>query len=454
MQILNLPRKVCQSFLYKLGLVVVLGSLLLFFVIDLLANHTQTQMSYIDDAHQQALLDYAHHAQSLWRLGDDTALAKYIEQIEQQESTWVAIVESALMLKANSTLSQDYIDTFTLGRDVSWKIHLYFENNPVMGIRFADSDTHFLIQLPARMRPGNYWQLAYLALQFLLPMLLLSLCTFFIYQYVMRPLQQLNHFHARFSQGELSLRIGKEMANTDKEFQLLAASFDHMANQIEHTIVKQDDFIADLSHEVRTPITRIETAVDCALNNIQPEEMLKRIKMDVSIMRQLAEDTLTLAWLDTEQQQILSNDEVFDLIDLLDVLCESARFEFTEKEIQVEAPDQCLITSNSRALGQALENLIRNGLRFATLRLTISVKITDCVTIDICDDGCGVTEAELAQLTKPFYRAKQTTNHKGFGLGMTLAMRQLTFLNGAISFKNNENKQGLTVCVTLPRQEM
>ncbi|MFP3442176.1 histidine kinase sensor domain-containing protein, partial [Pantoea sp. SIMBA_133] len=72
------------------------------------------------------------------------------------EDTWAAVVRSSVQPLAGSELSGQFMEGFRLGRNVEWKIHLYFADNPIMDMTFADGHTHFLITLPQRMRPGTY----------------------------------------------------------------------------------------------------------------------------------------------------------------------------------------------------------------------------------------------------------------------------------------------------------
>ena len=445
-----------KQFFWKLCLIIVAGSMALYWLIDLLSNHTELRMSHIATEHQQQILAYADQAEQLYLQGDIIALTAYMKKIQQQEDTWASVVQSRLKPLADTRLSKSYIDGFTLGRDVSWKIHLYFAENPVMGVVFADRTSHFLMQLPARMRPGNYWGITSLVLKIALPVVLLSLLTALLYRHMMQPLRRLEQASRRLSQGDFTARVCTHLGSRNDEFAHVAQTFDAMALRIGKMVTRQREFIADFSHELRTPITRIEMALACAQSELNSQEMLARIALEVKGMRKLAEDSLTLAWLDNEEPK--ASDENFDLVDLLDSILDDGSFEFPDKVISRELPESLLFYGNSRLLGQAFENIIRNALRYAKHEVLLALVIQEGeIVLTITDDGVGVEEQHLADIFKAFYRIPtiqvQTIN-PGFGLGLALAQRQIIACQGQVFAKNITNtclkSTGLKITILLP----
>jgi len=196
-----------------------------------------------------------------------------------------------------------FVENFALGRDVSWKIHLYFAQNPIMDITFADGHTHFLIRLPQRMRPGGYWTYTSLLLQIALPMLLLAILSVVIYRHVMSPLRQLETATKQFSEGDYQVRVRDDLGKRNDEIAALASTFDSMAERIGTQIQTQRHLTSDLSHELRTPLTRVELALSIAEQSSPDDESLQRIRHECQQMRELVEDALTLAWLENEHHR-------------------------------------------------------------------------------------------------------------------------------------------------------
>ena len=423
----------------------------LFWLIDFLSNHTELKMSQISTQYQQELIAYANHAEKLYLQGNIEELSEYMKKIQEKENTWASVLSYSLSPIADTRVSEKYIEEFTLGRDINWKIHLYFEENPVMGVIFADKKTHFLIKLPARMRPGSYWGVTSLILKIALPVFILSLLTAFLYRHMMQPLRKLEQASRRLSQGDFSARAYQGEERQD-EFTHVAKTFDSMALRIGKMVTSQREFIADFSHELRTPITRIEMALACAKSDLNQQEMLARIGLEVNGMRKLAEDSLTLAWLDNEEPIAVNED--FDLVDLIDSIIDDANFEFPDKSITLHLPEFMPFYGNSRLLGQAFENIIRNALRYAQNQVVLALRTKkDKITLTITDDGLGVEEQYLQDIFKAFFRIpnKQIeTVNPGFGLGLALAHRQITTCHGEV-FASKQKGSGLIITINLLR---
>ena len=214
------------------------------------------------------------------------------------------------------------------------------------------------------------------------------------------------------------------------------------------------NLIADMSHEIRTPLARIEMAIDCVDKNIEREQMLERIKSDTHKMRTTAEDTLTLAWIENEQPNLRT--EEFDLAELVEIIVEDARFEYSDRQISLHQDEPLPIQySNQMALSQALENVIRNGLRYTQPDEILEVRILNHLEhyqILIIDSGPGIDPSLYQQIFKPFFKANnQVISRKGFGVGLALAKRHIEAVGGKI-VAYNAHVQGLTMDITLPKR--
>lgn len=439
---------------WKLCSTVAAGTVLLFWAIDYLSEHAEQRMSHIAKEHQQTLKDYGTKAEALYRSGDMQQLGHWLEGIQARENTWASVVTSEITPLANSHLSQQFVERFKLGRDVEWKIHLYFAENPIMDVTFADGNTHFLIQLPQRMRPGAYWGTINILLQIALPFLLLSALCILIYRHVMGPIRVLERAAQKMSEGNYDVRIQGLLGDRKDELSNLADTFDTMAEHTGTLIRTQRHLTADLSHELRTPLTRIDMAVSWAEETTQPCEALNRIRQECNQMRDMVEDTLTLAWLENENPVLEQED--FDLTDLLDSIAEDARFEFPNHIINIQLPEQAPVhNSNQRALAQAFENIIRNALRHTPENGQVSICLNsteDDHEIQISDQGPGIANCHLQHIFKPFFRVQTTAsqNPKGFGLGLALAYRQIQALQGSLRARNR-SQGGLKMIIRLPR---
>jgi len=443
-----------RKLFWKLCLIIATGVVALFYLINLLTSRTEEGMSYlaVEDRHQ--LTAWGKEAEQLYNAGDLVSLNQWVENLKQQENTWLAIAKYEIDFEVGSTISPDYYKGNILGRSVDWKIHLYFAANPVMSVPFTDQQVSFLIQLPDRMRPGTYWRYTKVTFQIILPAILLALLSFVLYRHIIKPMRQLQLATHNFSRGNFDVRAKKMMGKRSDEFSELAETFDQMAARIGEQIVSQRQLIADLSHELRTPLTRLDIALATAKYEGEGGDNLNRINRESKHIRKLVEDTLTLAWLENEQPQL--KQESIELIDLLDVLIDDARFEFPEQDIVSKLPNSAIIENSShRAAGQAIENILRNALRYTPIGKTVSIALIDNLTqyqVIICDEGPGIPSDLLTTIFKPFFRVDKSRERDGssFGLGLALAKRQLAAIRGDI-IAANLNQGGLKMTISLPK---
>lgn len=457
-----------HTLLIKLFCIIAAGTVALFWAIDLFIHKTEKSMSFIAQEYQQELVEYAEKAEHIYTNDGDAALENWLNTIQKKEQTWAAVVTSTVTTLANGVLSEQFVKGHTLGRSVEWKIHLYFDHNPIMDIPFSDNSARLLIRLPQRMRPGAYFAYADLGLQVALPFVLLSLLTLVLYRYLMSPLRKLEKATQQFSQGNFDVRINASLGDRNDELTALGDNFDHMADLTSKLIVSQRQLLSDLSHELRTPLTRIDMAIDFVEQGIDPNTALARLRYESSNMRYLVEDTLTLGWLNTEMPKCKG--EIFDLSELVSVICEDARFEYPDQVVIQKGLEQALITSSQQGLSQAIENVIRNALHHTPPHKQVIVSLVsqhNLFTLHIQDDGTGVPEDLVEDIFKPFFQVDKSRvvsdvdrppasakGHRGFGLGLALAQRQIEAVNGVIKAQNHYTHTGqiagLKITIDLP----
>lgn len=472
-----------KRLLWKLCVTIAAGTVILFWAVDILTSRTEQHMSHITEEFQQELMEYGRHAESIYYHQGEDALEDWLTALQEKEKTWAAVVSADLMPLAGGMLSSQFQQGFRLGRSVEWKVHLYFKDNPIMDMTFSDPghirgegrvntegnhSMHFLMQLPQRMRPGVYLKYTNILLQFALPLILLIALSVVIYRHVMTPLKRLEKATRQFSDGQYDVRVGVRLGSRNDELAALAKTFDSMATRTGNLIIAQRQLISDFSHELRTPLARLDMAVDCVTHGIKPEESLRRLKYESLTMRHLVEDALTLAWLTNEEPQL--NSESLDLVELLGLIVDDARFEYPDRVIYTDFPSQAILPlSSHRALGQAFENVIRNALKHSPLGCAVYVSIhlkTQIYEICVRDEGPGVPESYLEDIFKPFFRLDKSRQESalagipeksqgGYGLGLALAQRQIHAVKGNIRacncFNDGSGKStGLAMIITLP----
>jgi two-component system sensor histidine kinase PfeS len=429
----------------------------LFYVIDIAVSGIENDMSHLSASNREQLLVWGKEAERSYLSGDLLRLDKFIRKLQLDENIWVAVAEARVTYVAGDSSNKHRYIGHNLGRSPEWKIHLYFEEDPIMELPFADGRTSLLIGLPKRMRPGSYLNLTQIALQVILPLAVLVLLSIILYRHIMRPLRQLEIATRAFSHGDFAVRVRDQLGSRDDELAQLASTFDHMAQRIGRLFLSQRQLITDLSHELRTPLTRLDIAVG-ELSKAQVEldeetrnENLKRIHRESQQLRKLVEDTLTLSWLENEAPKLRY--ESLDLVDLLEVLIDDARFEYPDRLIAVVLPNEAnVINSNHRVLGQAIENILRNALRFTPPGKCVSIELSmrqGEYEISISDEGPGVPDQHLGAIFRPFFTVDSSRLADGFGLGLALARRQLAAVAASVRAANLHDG-GLRMMILVP----
>ncbi|KII75281.1 sensor histidine kinase [Vibrio renipiscarius] len=437
---------------WRLFIVLALGGVIFFSLLHSAALISNEKMSYLAQQHQQEILDWGVTAQQFIDDRDHQGLDEWLAQLASQENTWVTVVKSQIDVVSGNGLNPRFWSGYGIGRNVEWKIHLDFPDNPIMEVALSPSNHHFLIILPERMRPGGYMSHAFWLFRVVIPFIALLSLTVYLYRSVMRPLRGFQQATKAFSQGNYQARVSDYLPLGDDEVSHVAKTFDMMADRTERVIEHNRNLIAEMSHEIRTPLARVEMATDCVENHIDTDTMVERIRSEVKNIRQMAEDTLTLAWLENERPNLCQ--ESFDLVELLDAIIDDARFEYPDRTISCNIPASIPLThSNQRALSQALENIIRNGLRYTPagdILIVTACLSQRAVHITISDSGPGLEPSLTKTIFRPFFKANnQQGARKGFGVGLALAKRHIEAVNGTIEAKNRR-ASGLDMVIELP----
>jgi len=444
---------------WKLCLIIGTGVVAMFYLINVAVNHFENDMSMLSDSSREELINWQKNAEVVFDQGDMSELERWVDDLQQQENIWAVIAKANVVELAGNRSHRYEYTGYNLGRSIDWKIHLYFEHAPVMQLPFKDGATSLVVQLPQRMRPGSLWNLTRLSLQVLLPMLILVCLSIVLYRHIMHPIKELDLASRAFSKGDFSVRVREQLGSRNDELSQLAETFDLMAERISDQIMHQRVLLTDLSHELRTPLTRLDIATDNLLTHREKgvedtQIKLERIHKESQHIRKLVDDTLTLSWLDNESPQLRI--ESLDLVDLLEILIEDGRFEYPDKLISADLPNQAHIeNSNHRALGQALENILRNALRYTPINKKVRISLIDYkheYQIIIADQGPGVPKEHLNTIFRPFFRidSARSCNSDSFGLGLALAQRQLHAIAATV-FAKNDTAGGLVMTVTVPK---
>lgn len=268
------------------------------------------------------------------------------------------------------------------------------------------------------------------------------------------PLRNLSQAVEKFGIGNLHARVNIQGKD---EVAKLGNAFNLMADRIQHLLDAERKLLLDVSHELRSPLARLKFAVQLARTSPDRQKSLDRIERDIDRLTVLVSELLSVTRAESDPQNKLQ-----DIIDLSAVVREAAETGTVEAQprncrLLVEAPQTGFVNGDRELLYRAVENVIRNAIRFAPDGTDVDVTITaqgPTITLSIRDRGPGVPDEAIDSLFKPFFRVEADRTRiqgAGFGLGLSIAERAIAVHSGTIIASNA--RPGLRVEITLPISE-
>lgn len=310
-----------------------------------------------------------------------------------------------------------------------------------------------------RVNSGPYpaWLKHLPILQIVTALLIVALLTAFVTWHITGPLRKLKQATHSFARGNLDTRLSNVAHQKNDEIGEVGLAFNHMAERISLLVSNQQRLFRDISHELRTPLARQQIALELLARKIPDAEhqSLHRIEREIERMNALIDQVLTLLRLEQSDQNPIA--ETYDLSDLLCKITQDAEFETqSTHQIHLRQPQQNLLTGQQELVSRAVENILRNAIRYTPADGRVFIKVearAQAVVIRIEDEGEGVPEASLKHLFEPFYRVEACRNQQsgGYGVGMAIAEQAIRAQSGTIE-ASNRTAGGLRVDITLPKK--
>ena len=294
---------------------------------------------------------------------------------------------------------------------------------------------------------------------------------YWLARYVVAPVRRLQAAARRLAGGDLGARVGSSptLLHRHDEFSELAVDFDDMAARIENLLTAQRRLIADISHELGSPLTRVNVALGLAFRKAGAEchPELERIKLEAQRLNDLIRQLLLLSEL--ENQPPSEPMETLDLPEMVGEIAADAEFEAGSRRCRVRVTRAAAERRESSVRGvrhllrSALENIVRNAIRYTAADSEVVIELDSLAAADgtaaravvrVRDHGPGVPTAALADLFRPFYRVSEARDRQSGGAGLGLAItRQAVEAHGGTVSAANHPEGGLLVEVELPLDE-
>jgi len=246
-----------------------------------------------------------------------------------------------------------------------------------------------------------------------------------------------------------NLHFRVEEGTNKDEITLLAQNFNNLMEHLEHSFILQKTFVANASHELRTPVTRMIIGAEIALSKIRQrddyEKALHSVLEDAEKLENIINALFNLAQADLEYSSSLSRQIRID--ELIWQLQEEWNQRKGPNQLLVEMKNlpmtddtPLIISANPTLLQIALDNIIGNAFKFSDNQPVNCILeiVSEGIILTISDKGVGIAEDKLKEIFKPFYSSSHKIEHAGNGMGLYMANKIITLFNGKITVTSSK----------------
>ena len=357
----------------------------------------------------------------------------------------------------------------TVGNIVQWEIR---QNSPGFNYSTTQSPSKPLAQATTRSNDftpklptvsiaggGNDLNYMHLLLTFPLTALVFCIVSSLIFASVLawsisHPIKLLLEHLKRAADGDLQTRVSPKIGSGHDEFSDLGEAFDLMATRLNNMIKSQSNMLHHVSHELRSPLARIQMAVGLVMQNPKKlQDCMQRVELEAIRMEKMIAELLEIFRLESGMQKLRRTD--VDMVTLLKTIISDVQFERQDARIQLLLPKtEVVLSGHLELLQRAIENVIRNAVKYGppegvvTVELQLSTR-TGEVVVEVQDQGRGVAQQELLQIFKPFVRGRETTQIEGHGIGLAIT-KHIVEAHGGFVKAANLNPAGFMLRIHLP----
>ena len=323
-------------------------------------------------------------------------------------------------------------------------------------IRLKDGgDYVFVIQLKRPQQTPLMSDLSSHILQILAVILTAGLFCYGLASYMSSPIVKLRKATQKLADGDLQTRVASQIGTRHDETAKLAKDFDEMAARIETLVSSEKRLTQDISHELRSPLARMNVALELARvkANAETKPLLERLETESQRLNEMISRLLILSKLETRSENFEKSE--VNLTRIVEQITADADFEAQAngKSVTILQKDAVKVFGNENLLRSAVENVLRNAVKYSKDETEVEIRLKKDkknAEITVRDYGEGVPENEIVNLFRPFYRVHTARDRKtgGIGLGLAIAERAVNAHHGTISAKNMND--GLMVQINLP----
>ena len=271
---------------------------------------------------------------------------------------------------------------------------------------------------------------------------------FWLARYLTTPLLKLRTTTNELAEGNLGARVAARLTKRRDEVGQLGRDFNGMAERLESMVKAQQRLLGDISHELRSPLARLGVALGLARQRSGADATgaLDRIERESDNLNEMISQLLELTRLESGTD--VRKRTTIDLASLVRDVAEDADYEArgVNRSVQVVWTERCSINGIEDLLRSAVENVVRNAVRFTPEGTAVEVALQrqnggggNVAVISVRDHGKGVPEESLEKIFRPFYRAEDARDRQsggGTGLGLAITERAVRMHGGSVKAEN------------------
>lgn len=363
---------------------------------------------------------------------------------------WVINEESDIVISSNPDLFDFYKPELYQYLNLENIEYIYDANSinvPISEININGNKGYLMISRPLSIISGEFENLENIAMVsfvviYLLSLIILIIFTFFVYL----PIKQISHAASEFAKGNLKYKV--LVVNTDDELGKLAASLNYMASQLRSLEEDQRKFIANISHDFRSPLTSIKGYIEAMKDGTIPPESRDRyldtVLFETNRLNKLTKSLLTINAWETKEHRLEISDfnikvEIRHVIETLEVISNKKKILF-ESNFKTK---YLMVSADKEKIEQVLYNLIDNAIKFSDNNSTIYVSVYDKgekIYVSIKDTGIGISSENIPKIFDRFYKldSSRGKDKTGTGLGLSIVKEILQYHNENITVVSTE----------------
>lgn len=375
----------------------------------------------------------------------------------QQHDIQLYVVKNQRSLLSKPSFKQDISVLFE-----KLEQSLYVEESTMTRLRVGRKEISLngeYIKFVLDMPSSNIFRAKELArnigVQVLLALIVSGIACYILARYLTRNLKLLSIASQSLAKGDLTARAALSNMSRNDELSQLGSDFNDMASTLEQSIEAQKRLVRDISHELRSPLSRLQIALELARHS-NTDEQLNRIEQEANRLNELISQILTIP------DDTAPLEDTIDLVALLEHIVDDSEIEANVKSVKVYLIceiEEALVQASSLQLHSAIENILRNAIKYTKENSDVQIELKSQLfdnkkqffQITVDDHGPGVPEQDIEQIFEPFYRVDRARNRMtgGYGIGLAIVKRVIERHGGHASANNTGT--GLRIQISVPQ---